>query len=89
MKNNYDPNALYVVTDGNRISIPDGNGGKRFVAYDVDVDEQGNKTPFTMSHRTAREVQYLVEVKKVIQPAPKAVETATTNTNVNKGGSKS
>ncbi len=89
MTQKYDPNALYVVTQGNRISIPDGNGGKRFVAYDLDVDEQGQKIPFPMSHRTAREVQYLVEVKKVIQPAPKAVETATTNTNVNKGGSKS
>ena len=48
MTQKYDPNALYVVTQGNRISIPDGKGGKRFVAYDVDVDEQGNKIPFTM-----------------------------------------
>ncbi len=66
----YNPDDWYVVCDGQRISLPDGKGHKRFIAYNKDVDKAGHKIPFQMSHRTPPEVAYLVEVKRVIEPAP-------------------
>lgn len=70
---NYNPDADYIVSPGQRISLPPtaDNPFKTFISAN-DVDENGQPVRFKMSHRTPKEIQFLVERKGVIQLAPPA-----------------
>lgn len=79
MSKNYNPDADYIVSPGQRISLPPSadNPFKTFISAD-DVDENGQPVRFKMSHRTPKEIQFLVERKGVIQLAPEPAKKGRT-----------